>query len=84
MIRIIFCSGFWLTVAIFVALGYALGADCASAVNCSQEPQAAASSVRPDEGGNHESELRAVESEPTWHGCVARPLYPPHQPPLPQ
>jgi len=40
MLRFISCLGFWLTVGLFVALGYAMGADCVPTSTCFVNPLA--------------------------------------------
>ncbi len=45
MTKIILSSGFWLTLAVFVALGYAFAADCPGSLNCADGTSALSSSL---------------------------------------
>lgn len=48
MTKIILSSGFWLTLAVFAALGYAFGADCPGSMNCADGRSVLSSSVMPE------------------------------------
>ena len=62
MARLIFCLGFWLTMALFVALGYALGTDGhrQSASPISHRTQESRTAI-PDRGDCFFGELVGVE-----------------------
>jgi len=45
MVRLISCLGFWLTMGLFIALGYALGDECGSARTCIVDPPQVQSSA---------------------------------------
>ena len=71
MAKMFFSLGFWMTIVLFIALGYALGAlgysfgaDCAGAMNCDDGQSAIASSVLAGENRSLQSDLRASDVFP--------------------
>jgi hypothetical protein len=60
--KIILSTGFWLTIALFVALGYALGDECPGAVNCADRGSAIATSVLNDEHRDFAKDARASDA----------------------
>jgi hypothetical protein len=50
MAKMFFSLGFWMTIVLFIALGYALSAECPGSMNCGYGQSAITSSVR--SGGN--------------------------------
>jgi hypothetical protein len=59
--KIILSAGFWLTIAVFVALGYALGDECPGAMNCAGRPSALATSILQDENRDFAKNARASD-----------------------
>ena len=62
MTKIILSAGFWLTMAMFVALGYALGDECPGVVNCADRGSAIAISVLQDEHRDFAKDARASDA----------------------
>ncbi|MGA9724664.1 MAG: hypothetical protein WBQ86_19565 [Candidatus Binatus sp.] len=60
MAKMFFSLGFWMTIVLFVALGYALGAECSGSMSCGYGQSAITSSVSSDESRRH-SDLPATE-----------------------
>jgi len=76
MAKMFLSLGFWMTIVLFIALGYALGAlgysfgaDCAGSMNCGDGQSAIASSVLSDEDRSLQSDLRASDVFPR-SGCA--------------
>lgn len=64
MAKMFFSLGFWMTIMLFIMLGYALGAfgysfgaDCAGSVNCGAGQPAMVSPVLPEVNRNPENDL---------------------------
>ena len=57
--------GFWMTILLFIALGYAFnyawGAECSDSMNCGHRRVTLASSVFPDENRHFENDLGASD-----------------------
>jgi len=71
MAKMFFSLGFWMTIVLFIALGYALGAlgysfgaDRAGSMNCAARQSARASSMLADENRGLQSDLRASDVFP--------------------
>lgn len=64
MAKMFFSLGFWMTIVLFVALGYALGAECSGSMNCGYEQSAIPSPVLSDGSGTSQSDLPATERFP--------------------
>jgi len=60
--KIILSAGFWLTIALFVALGYALGDDCPGSMNCGGGHSAIAPSVLQGENRSFENDALASDA----------------------
>lgn len=70
MLRLISCLGFWLTVSLFVALGYAMGADCVPASTCFVNPLAVDSPTASSNGTIDSEEASRNETD-----CLGSPLF---------
>jgi len=71
MVRLMSCLGLWLTIGLFVALGYALGDECGSARTCVVNPpevQSSSSSTQSLNQTFNRTETTARES-----GCRGNP-----------
>jgi hypothetical protein len=60
--KIILSAGFWVTLALFVALGYAFSAECPGSVNCSDEHAALSSPASQYQDRSFENDARASDS----------------------
>ena len=70
MVRLISCLGFWLTISLFVASGYALGDECGSARTCIVDPpevQSSASTLSLNET------FEGTEKPAHMTGCLGTP-----------
>jgi hypothetical protein len=67
MAKMFLSLGFWMTIVLFIALGYtfksAYGAECAGLTNCGYTPVGFASSTLPDENQHFENDLGASNSD---------------------
>ncbi|MGB9380360.1 hypothetical protein [Candidatus Binatus sp.] len=63
MAKMIFSLGFWMTIVLFVALGYAFGrawgSECDGSINCGSQRAAFASARAANENKSFENDLRA-------------------------
>jgi hypothetical protein len=60
--KIILSAGFWLTIALFVALGYALGDECPGSLNCADGHSAIATSILQDEHRDFANDARVSDA----------------------
>src|SRR4029077_9543334 len=60
--KVFLSAGFWITLVLFVAVGYAFGADCPGTMNCGDGRRATASSATQYENRASENEARASDS----------------------
>jgi len=62
--KIILSAGFWLTMVLFVALGYALGDECpgSGSMSCASRPSALATSILQDENRDFGNDARASDA----------------------
>lgn len=72
MAKMFLSLGFWMTIVLFIALGYAFrnvyGAECAGLADCGYARAEFASSTLPDENQHFENDLGANDRR---HGCVS-------------
>jgi hypothetical protein len=61
MAKMFFSLGFWMTIVLFIALGYAMGAECSGSMNCGYGQSAITSSVPSDGDRTFQSDLPATE-----------------------
>ncbi len=65
MAKIFLSLGFWMTIVLFIALGYAFknayGAECAGSTDCGYTRAQFASSILPDENRHFENDLGASD-----------------------
>ena len=59
MAKMFLSLGFWMTIVLFIALGYAIGADCPDSMDCSDGHSAIASSVLQNENQYLKESMRA-------------------------
>jgi len=64
MAKMFFSLGFWMTIVLFIALGYALSAECPGSMNCAYGRTAIMSSVPSDGERTFQSDLPATERFP--------------------
>ena len=66
--------GFWMTILLFIALGYAYedawGAECAGSINCSYTNVTRASWISPDDNWHFENDLGASD-DVGRHRCAS-------------
>ena len=87
MAKMFLSLGFWMTIVLFIALGYAFrdasGAECAGLTDCGYRSAEFASSALPDENQHFENDLGASDSDSARRRpCVASappPTYPDFQ-----
>ncbi len=53
MAKMFFSLGFWMTIVLFIALGYALGAECSGSIDCGYRHSTFTSSASSDESLRH-------------------------------
>lgn len=61
MAKMFFSLGFWMTIVLFIALGYAIGAECPGSMNCGYGQSASTSSVSSDGDRTFHSDLPATD-----------------------
>jgi hypothetical protein len=76
MAKMFLSLGFWMTIVLFIALGYAFrnayGAECAGLPDCGYTHAEFASSTLPDENQHSENNFGASNSDvASRHRCVA-------------
>jgi hypothetical protein len=64
MAKMLLSLGFWMTIVLFIALGYAFGSECSGSMNCGGRQTPFASSVSPNRIPNLENDLRASDIVP--------------------
>ncbi len=70
MAKMFFSLGFWMTIVLFIALGYAIGAECPGSMNCANGQSAITSSVPSDGDRTFQSGLPATDR---FHRCNCDP-----------
>jgi len=65
MAKMFLSLGFWMTIVLFVALGYVFGAECPGSMNCGDGQSAIAAS-------NIQDENRSFESDPPASDLISR------------
>ena len=64
MAKMFLSLGFWMTIVLFIALGYALGSECPGSMNCGDRHTTLAPSFLSDENPNFEIDPRASDVIP--------------------